>query len=171
MKRGVSKDQKNNTAEKHAFKEAPPSPVIRLNGVQIIYPAIYEAHEFGDELPAKFSVGCSVTEDHVRLLNNLGVVGHPETGLFYFRSSHAPRVSVGGNTVSAYEELVKAFQIADARNIGRDKLFRDITANIDIRLFDYNVNINWSRYKGTGGAILEIWVDPYEIFSAAVRPA
>jgi hypothetical protein len=115
-----------------------------IENAEIIYSAIYDAHSAND-MPAKFFAGCKVNDKVAAILAEQGIFPSERTGLFSFNSIHRPRISartapINRNVVMNegfgpdYMGIVQAIQIAEARNIGKNRLFMNVMADVKVKI-------------------------------------
>lgn len=141
--------------------------IIELKNVTLLYPAIYVAHSspFGDSRPKFATAFMTLNAADEIMLDNLGI--NPKTsartGEIYYSASSgiAPVVNVKGDK---YDEVIRAFNIADVRNISRDKLLRGANADIKFITFRYE----HGDRSGIGLGLVSITInEPQKLINAA----
>lgn len=94
--------------------------------VKIIYPFIYKPDQRGRYRIFFEYDGSKLTDE--------GINPKEKSGLYGASSGYAPRIDMENND---YDSLVKLFQVLDARNIGRDMLFKDVRAKVDVKIYEF----------------------------------
>jgi len=140
---------------------------LRIDNIVLKWPAVYKAPTaIPSTIPARHSVSFEVTEELIAELAEHGIAPKFNERLnrffFHARSAIAPLVTPRGDD---FDKLVRAIQIAQARNMVPDVLLRDLSVDLRVRLFDYAYN----GHKGRGMSIDEIIADEDEMLRAAIR--
>lgn len=133
-------------------------PTIRLNGVILRWPAVYEkTTAIPDQLPARHSVSFAADEELIAQLGEHGIAPKFNEGqegfFFHAKSGIAPIVTPKGGD---FDALVRAVQIAAARNIPLDKLLRDLPTDIRVTFYEYSFK---KGHSGRGMAVKEVIAD------------
>jgi hypothetical protein len=117
---------------------------VRAGGV--MFPAIYKPHSFRGGAPY---YGCvfNPTADVLALGVRMGRYG------VRCNSKYPPEVECG-NLAWLVPELAQR----DARNVGRDSIFRDHDCILTLRAFEYHFHDESSDYRGTG-----LWLEKVRI--------
>lgn len=105
-----------------------------ITKAKIFYPAIYEPRTapFENSKP-RYSV-CFLTDDEeaVNKLTELGILPSNRNELYHTINAYGPSIK---EKYGNYKHMTEIFQIADVRNIKRDKLFMNIEAELKVRVF------------------------------------
>ena len=133
-----------------------------LTKCRILYPNIYAPRHFGDS--TKYGVGFS-TENRVVLktLSEHSIRSrNGEGAIFNAQSNYPPLVTC---KASDYRALSHAFKIAELRNMSRDRLFRNVEAEIVVSVFNYE----YEHHVGTGLSLSEVVIDAQALKHAALN--
>lgn len=108
-----------------------------INKAKIFYPAIYEPRTapFENSKP-RYSV-CFLTDDEeaVNKLTEVNILPSNRNELYHTINSCPPLVT---ETYGNYKHMTEIFQIADVRNIKRNRLFMNIEAELKVSVFKHN---------------------------------
>lgn len=126
---------------------------MKIKGI-IIYPHIYDVSIF-DRYEISFTTLPQVEKE----LKDVGIFPN-KNDVFNFKSRFQPVVSSDD-----YDLLVKAFQIADARNIKKDKLFVYVQAEINFNVYEYK----HAHRSGVGGGFQHLTVSAEQIYKNALE--
>ncbi len=107
-----------------------------ISKVKIFYPAIYEPRTapFENSKP-RYSVDFMTDEEAVNELTEVNIFPNNRTELYHTINKFPPLVT---ETYGNYKHLMEIFQIAEARNIKRDRLFMNIEAELKVRVFKHD---------------------------------
>lgn len=140
--------------------------MIELKNVTLLFPAIYKPQMPFDDAKARYGASFAAGDvNNDKLLFDAGIRPRntaPDNAMMYnARSTIAPTVNVEGDK---YDDLIRAYQIADVRNVGRDRLFRN--AVVDMRVSTYEYDTRYGSGVGMGIVSLTI-LDVQAIIKAA----
>ena len=125
-----------------------------IKNAKLIYPAIFEPSLYG-----RYATGFEYEGD--KLMNN-GYYPRKKDNLYGGNSKFRPQIhSMDGG--SDYTSLLTAYNVANVRGIPLNLLFKDMTVDMELSLYNYD-NVYG---KGIGAGIETIWVDEAALLSHA----
>lgn len=140
---------------------------IKIEQARLMFPRFYTPKAF--EGRDKYGCGFSVTEEQKRDLQAQGLRYNANHDIFNSTSNYAPTIT---DTNGNYDELLKTYQICDARNLDRDRLFINFVCDITIALFEYSSNFgtpNGETQTGIGCALVEVVVNSRALYGRAIK--
>lgn len=117
---------------------------------KILYPNIYKPAIFNRY--GKYQIGFK-TDIHLAIRPN-------KNEIYNASSKFAPMI-----LADKYSVLVEAIEIAKARNIEPDRLFRDVNAGLQIGYYEYSSH----GYSGTGMRLENVFIDADDIYFNATN--
>lgn len=144
-------------------------PTILITNATLYYPSIYKATSAMKEVPPRHSVSMEVSDEWAQFLITEGAKEMPARDerprLFRATSSFPPLVTPARDVNGGeFDKLVRAMQIADARNMPRDQLFRGMEVEVRVQFFDYAIQGHSGRAMG----VREVIADADDLLHAAM---
>ena len=133
--------------------------IIIIKGAVIRYPSVYKPRKpFVSGAPERYGTGFSYEGDE---LEKVGVNRGGKEKLYNCNSLYPPLITLASGS---YEDMAKAVQIADCRNMCRDALLANAGATLHLKTFKYDNEYG----RGVGIALLELEVYASHMLSLAL---
>ena len=110
--------------------------MITLHNVRVIFAAIYESNTGVEGARSRYLLAFEHNPEAESLLSPEGITPRwSREGALYYNASSTARPYVNADD---YELLRQAFDLADMRNIGRDRLFKGLEVTAYVLPFAYD---------------------------------
>lgn len=129
--------------------------LLKLKNVTLRFPSLYAPREF--EGREKYTTAFEPKTEDAHSLIDARVSPKRDTGMFNTNSNFPPVIFCDD-----YDMLVRTFQIADARNIKRDQLMRDLTADVEVSVYEYETR----ERSGTALALISVHIKAADVRDA-----
>ena len=131
-------------------------PIIRVNGVILRWPSVYQPSSALPDIPPRYNAAFMATEELVALFEEHEIRPKYKERLddyfFHARTGVAPLITPRGGD---FDAMVRATQIAAARNIPLDRLLRDLPTDIKVTFYNYTS----PHGSGRGMSLVEVIAD------------
>lgn len=135
--------------------------ILILKSVELIYPQIYTGSSF-EGASIRYRTAFTTNKKTAKELAKVGVYPKGPMDLYNTNGAYGPTVTCHEKN---YNGLLAALALADARNIPRNNLFRNVTADLVVKPYDYEHDDR----KGVGMTVIDVLVDANDLNTNAVH--